>query len=319
MNQELLPAAVLGGPEKLSKQARQEIQELSGARPQRFVAELLFNWLVVAGSMSVGVYYDNFWVTLICIFIISTRQMVLGLLLHEQVHRLGLRGKYGDWIVNVTTVYPLFITTVEDYAKVHLMHHKYFFTHKDPDFLRKSGDEWTFPTSWKKIIKIIARDITGFNTLRLIRGKTAPANADEFERRNPSPKGLRWLFFISLAGVLTLVNGWGIFLIYWVLPILTVTQLLIRWLAICEHKYNLENASILDSTPLIELKWWQKLLIPDLNFAMHAYHHAHPGVSFSNLPKVHAIYEREGLINRTAIFKGQGAYLKYLFSKPYKQ
>jgi fatty acid desaturase len=44
------------------------------------------------------------------------------------------------------------------------------------------------------------------------------------------------------------------------------------------------------------------------------YHHMHPGVSFSNLPKVHAIYKSEGLVDESAIFHGQGAFLKHLVS-----
>jgi hypothetical protein len=40
----------------------------------------------------------------------------------------------------------------------------------------------------------------------------------------------------------------------------------------------------------------------------------HPGVSFANLPKVHEIYRKEGLVDESAIFHGQGAYLRYLLS-----
>jgi hypothetical protein len=97
-------------------------------RPIRFCFELAFAWLAIAALIALGVYADNLAVTLICIFLISTRQMVLALLLHGQVHRLGLRSKYGDWLVNVLAVYPLFVTSVESYAKAHLSHHKYFFT-----------------------------------------------------------------------------------------------------------------------------------------------------------------------------------------------
>ena len=43
--------------------------------------------------------------------------MVLGLLLHEQVHRVGLLNQYGDWVVNILVAYPIIFTTVEDYAK----------------------------------------------------------------------------------------------------------------------------------------------------------------------------------------------------------
>ncbi|MGV3655105.1 MAG: fatty acid desaturase, partial [Noviherbaspirillum sp.] len=181
-----LRPAVLSGADALSPAARRQIQALSGARPVRFCAELVLTWVSIATFIAAGVYFDNLVVTLLCIFLIGTRQMVLGLLLHEQVHRLGLRSKYGDWIVNVLAVYPLFVTTVEDYAKVHLSHHKYCFTKDDPDFIRKSGEEWTFPKTPGKLLLIVVRDITAMNLIRLIRGKTAPVTS-EFTRRNPSP------------------------------------------------------------------------------------------------------------------------------------
>ena len=310
-----LRPAVLGGPDRLSPEARLEILALSGARPWRFLSELVFHWVVIAAAIGAGIHYSNIAVTVLCICLVGTRQMALGLLLHDQVHRLGMRWKYGDWIVNIFAGYPLFATTVEDYAKVHLSHHKYFMTPKDPDFVRKSGEEWTFPASWKMLLKIFITDVTGLNTVKLIRGKTAPANVMEFNRRRPSPKWLRLTFYAVLIVTLTLVHGWLAFLVYWVLPILTTFQLMIRWTAVVEHKYNVENASVFEVTPLVRLKLWQRILLPDLNFAMHAYHHMHPGVSFANLPKVHEIYKREGLVDESAIFNGQGAYLWYLLRK----
>ena len=60
------------------------------------------------------------------------------------------------------------------------------------------------------------------------------------------------------------------------------------------------------------LSWWERLLLPNLNFAMHPYHHFFPGVSFSRLPKVHAIFEREGLIDERHVFRGYAAYLRYI-------
>ena len=311
----ILRPAVVAGPRSLSPAARAEIRALSGPRKGRFLLELAVNWLVIALTIAAGVHFDNLLVTLLCIYIIGTRQMILGLLLHEQVHRLAIRGKYGDWFVNLFAVYPLFATTVEDYAKVHLSHHKYFFTRKDPDFLRKAGEDWTFPARWTTILRMVLRDLTGLNTIGLIRGKTAPTGVDEFNRPHPSPKWLRIGYFVALAVILTLVHGWIVFLVYWVVPILTVLQLIIRWLAACEHKYNVENGDILETTPLVRLKWWQRVVIPDLNFAMHVYHHAHPGISFANLPKVHEIYRREGLVDESAVFNGAGAYLSYLFKR----
>jgi fatty acid desaturase len=308
-----LRPAVLADAGALPASARREILALSGARPARFAAELAFTWLSIAGLIAAGVHFDNLAVSLLCAFLVGTRQMVLALLLHEQVHRLGLRSKYADWIINVFAVFPLFVTTVEDYAKVHLSHHKYCFTKDDPDFIRKSGAEWTYPMKPRQLLGIVLRDLTGMNVIRLIRGKKAHATA-EFTRRNPTPKWLRIGFFMTAAALLTAVGGWTIFLLYWMLPILTVTQLMLRWVAVAEHEYNIEDGSIHETTPLLQLTWWQRMVFPDLNFGLHVYHHMHPGVSFGNLPKVHEIYVREGLVDDSAIFYGQGAYLKYLVS-----
>lgn len=287
---------------------------LSGDRPLRFCTELAFAWLLIAVFIVVGLYADNAAVTLLCIFLISTRQMVLALLLHEQVHRLGLRSRYADWLVNMFAVYPLFVTSVESYAKVHLSHHKYFLTKQDPDFIRKSGDEWTFPKPFRKFLILVARDITAMNVVGFIRGKSG-FSTDEFTRRHPTPKLLRISFFITVAAVLTAAGGWKVFLIYWVIPALTFFQLMVRWIAVSEHQYNIENGSVHQTTPLVKLTWWQQILTPDLNFGLHAYHHIHPGVSFANLPKIHQIYVQDGLVNERAIFYGQGQYLRYLLSK----
>ncbi len=306
-----LRPALLG--DSLSAEGRAKVIALSGARPLRYMLEVAITWLTIAGLILIATYAHSLAVSVFCIFMISTRQTALALLMHDQVHRLGLRTKYGDWLVNLMIGYPLLVSTVEDYAKVHLAHHKYYFTSSDPDFLRKAGEEWTFPKSIPAILMIIARDITGLNVLRLIKGKKATKSA-EFNRRNPSPRWLRIGFFVTLVTVLTLLQGWTIFLLYWMLPLLTMTQVLIRWGAVAEHEYNVEGGSVLDTTPIVELKWWQRIIFPDLNFGYHVYHHFHPGVSFSKLSEVHQIYRDEGLVEESAIFKGQGAYLKHLIA-----
>lgn len=312
---ETLRPTLRGGPDCLSDAGRSAVIALQGPRPALFWFHVALNWLLIAAAIAIAQWSGNLFVVLVAILFIATRQMVFGLLLHEQVHRLGSRSKYADWFVNVFVVYPLFVTTVEDYAKVHLSHHKYFFTSKDPDFLRKNGPKWTFPMRLADLLKIALRDVTSLNTIALIRGKTAPRNAEEFQRRNPTPKWLRVLFFVSAGALITIFGVWPQFLLYWVLPVVSITQLLVRWIAVIEHQYGVENAHVHDVTPMIRLKWWQKLLFPDMNFAMHVYHHHHPGVSWANLPRVHEIYKAEGLIDESAIFQGQGAYLSYLVKK----
>jgi len=217
--------------------------------------------------------------------------------------------------VNLFAAYPLLVLTVEGYAQVHLAHHREYFSENDPDFIRKSGEEWSFPKTRGEIAKLFLADALGINTLKLIRGKKQPRQGFVFARRYPIPIWVRPLYFVALAGALTWTGTWGIFLLYWVLPILTVFQVIVRWGAICEHKYNLPGASVPDSAPLILLSWWERLLLPNLNFAMHPYHHFFPGVAFGGLPKIHEIYCREGLVVHENLFLGYRAYMRFITKK----
>ena len=301
---------VLGDRQSLSAAARAEILALGGPRPQPFLLTALYAWAVIIGVVWWALDAQSVWVTLLAIVIVATRQNMLALLVHDQAHCLGFPAKPGDLIANLLAGYPLLVLTVEDYAQVHLSHHKYFFTEKDPDFLRKSGPEWTFPMSGRQLAKLLLTDLLGLNVWGLIKGKKLQGEA--FKRPHPTPKWVRWGFYACLVGVLTATHAWGVFLLYWVVPLLTVFQVIVRWGAICEHKYNLLHASIAESSPIIMPRWWEKLLLPNLNFTLHPYHHFFPGVSFSMLPKVHAIFCREGLIDDSRVFHGYAAYLKYL-------
>lgn len=310
-----LRPAVLSTGRDLSDQATREIQSLAGARPWRWCAELLKTWALIAASIWLAVVANHWAVSLLTVLVVASRQMVLGLLLHEQVHRLALKGRWGDLLANVLAVYPLLATTVEDYAEVHLRHHRHFMTERDPDFVRKNGPEWQFPMPLRKLLKIIATDLLGLNTIKLIRGKTAPAGA-EFRRPHPTPKWVRPAYLLAVAGLITWVGAWPEFLLYWVLPVLSVTQLFVRWIAVLEHEYGHEGASVGEVTPLVRMPWWQRALLPDLHFAMHAYHHNHAAVSCWNLPRVHAVYQREGKVDEAAVFNGAGAYLRWLCGSP---
>ena len=83
--------------------------------------------------------------------------------MHDQAHCLGFKARFGDVITNIIAAYPLLVLTVEGYSKVHLSHHRHFFTQDDPDFLRKSGEEWHFPKKMSNLGKLFLRDLFGLN------------------------------------------------------------------------------------------------------------------------------------------------------------
>jgi fatty acid desaturase len=306
-----LPPALLGDKSRLSDRARAEIRDLSGARPIAFLSQAFGAWGVIVAVIALAVHLNQVWMSLLAIAIVATRFNILALLVHEQVHFLGLRGRFGDLVANLLVAYPLLGITVEGYAGVHLSHHKYFFTEKDPDFLRKSGVDWNFPMSAVHLARLFLSDLLGLTFIKLLTGKRLD-EAHVFKRPHPTPKWVRPTYYLVAAALLTYAAMWQVFLVYWVLPLVTVFAAIVRLGAITEHVYDLPSASVVDASPLMLQRWWEKLLLPNLNFSLHPYHHYYPGVAHLNLPKVHEIFTREKLVSGENVFHGYWAYLKYL-------
>lgn len=275
-----------------------------------FLKTLLNAWIVILGVIFLAVYLDNIVLSLFAIYIIASRQNILGLLIHEQAHFLGPKGKIGDIIANLFAGWPLLVLSMENYAKVHLAHHGHYFTEQDPDFMRKNGKDWTFPLSTRHLIWIGLSDFFGINIVKMIKGKNKDVGI--IKRPNVMPTWVRIMYLLFFAGLFTYFHIWTIFRIYWILPMLTVLQLIVRLGAICEHKYNVLGGIVAESTPIITLSWWEKLLLPNLNFSYHIYHHYFPGISYRLLPKVHEIFIRDGMVNEKNIFHGYFSFLRYL-------
>jgi fatty acid desaturase len=309
-----LPSPLSGDHRSLSSGARAEIQALTGSRPFRFIVQLTLAWLTIAAVVWFASTSGSILVRIAAIVIVSSRQLLLGFLIHEQVHDLALPRRGGDLVVNLCAAFPLLVITVEGYTQVHLAHHKYYFTQADPDFVRKNGPDWAIPMTLDRLARLFLSDLLGLNSVRLIRGKRTNTYRAEFNRPRHPPLAIRIAFYVIAVAATSVLGGWPVVLIYWVLPLLTVTQALLRWGALCEHKYNLVDPEITASSPIIVLRWWERLILPNLNFTLHPYHHYFPGVPYVDLPYVHAIFAREGLLDRAKVFDGYGQYLRFILN-----
>ena len=308
----MLPAAVDVSRDSLPRDLVEKVHALNGSDPKTFTITLVAAWGVIIAAVYFAERVGTWWASLLAIVLIATRMNVLGLLVHDQVHMLGYRGRYGDLVVNLFCAYPLLLLTVPGYARVHLSHHRDYFTDRDPDHLRKSGQEWTFPKRPRELLSIALRDLLGLNLVKLIYGKNVERGLDKFVRRSVDPAWVRPAFLLAVIAAVAVTGSWRLIALYWLLPMATVMQLIVRWGAVCEHEYNHCGASVADTTPLIELSWWERMLLPNLNFSLHVYHHYFPGVPFSRLPEVHRLFCDAGFVNHAAVFRGYGAYLKYL-------
>ena len=85
-----LAPSLSGDQSSVSDEGRAEIRDLTGARPFSFLALAFGAWAVIIAVIVLAIHIDNIWMTLLAIVIVATRLNILGLLVHEQVHFLGL-------------------------------------------------------------------------------------------------------------------------------------------------------------------------------------------------------------------------------------
>src|SRR5437762_13007572 len=69
---------------QISEETRKKIIRLSGPKPRRFILEAVLAWVAILTSVCIASFSGNIFITLLAIFIVATRQNVLGLLIHEQ-------------------------------------------------------------------------------------------------------------------------------------------------------------------------------------------------------------------------------------------
>lgn len=309
---EPLPPAIEGESDRLSPEGKASIRDMMGSDPTGYIATLATTWISIAAAIALAAWADQFLVGAAVVIFVGTRQNILGLLIHEQSHRLGLQSKSGDHVANLFAAFPLLIT-LEGYRRVHLKHHKFFFTDDDPDYARKQGKEWTFPQKARHFVLTLLKDAVGLNIARNFKGKRVEESGRE-HRGTPAWVRLALYAFVGLALSWAGWAGWKLFLLYWLLPLLTVMQVIVRFGAICEHKYNLIHPTMAQATPMIQPRWWERLLLPNLNFTLHIYHHWYPAIPFRKLPQVHRLFQREGLVNEANMFRGYVAFLRYLLT-----
>ena len=201
------------------------------------------------------------------------------------------------------------------YRVVHRLHHNHLYGPQDPDIALHGG----YPRGKGYLLRKLATDLAGltaWKTYKYFFGAPA-ANATTREAQRPlddtSPALRRaalrdrWgilAFQVGAPIVVIALFGWTGLLKYavlWVLPAVTVLQVILRVRAICEHGAPRDHASPLTAArtnlagPLLRL-----VLFPHhVNY--HIEHHLFPAVPHYNLPRLHEALRARGILENAEL------------------
>jgi fatty acid desaturase len=263
-----------------------ELKRLSVLQPWNTVAVLVLDWAVIAAAIALSSHFGGFWLYLLAVTVIAGRMHGLGVLMHEAAHFRFLKDrKMADLVGDLFTAWPI-MATVDGYRQNHLAHHQHTNTDKDPDWAVKLGKvPFTFPQRvWVVTLNLLGY-VVAVNSLRDLAQILPRVSAAKQTGRY---KLARLGYYLAVAVLITLLGAWKGFLLYWVVPYLTLFFLFLYVRSVAEHFGSMDYDEELGSTRTVMPYFWERFFFAPHNINYHLEHHLFPGVPFYHLPELRA-------------------------------
>lgn len=275
------------------------VRQLSAIDPLRSSVAIAAEW---AGIIVAVVVYQRFlhpiFLPLVVMWI-GARQHALGVLMHEGAHYLLFRNRRLNAIVSeLFLAWPLFITT-RAYRGSHFAHHRHVNSERDPDLARKQSSEWEFPKSGRALFALLAKDVFGLNTHQQFLELADMSDQKDVSRGFDAYGAARMVFYILVLAAVTYFGLWPVFLLLWVLPILTWLKMVMRVRSIAEH-FAIENDHVYTRSRTTLPSFLERLFVAPRNINFHLEHHLYPSVPFFRLPQLHAMLMKDAVYQSRA-------------------
>jgi len=263
---------------------------------------VLHAWALIFSAMAFFALWPNPLSFLIAVVVIGNRQLGLAILMHEASHRLlfaqaTLNDRVGAWLCGAPVGASLRL-----YRPYHLSHHRHTQQEQDPDLSLSAP----FPITRSSFRRKVMRDllgVTGFQR-RVAQCREAMGMASGPLANMAALWRNERAFLLSnvvLLAVLSAAGAWWLYLLLWVLPLLTWYQLISRLRNIAEHAVvgpaddPLRNTRTTLANPLMRLvlaPYW-------VNY--HLEHHLFVYTPCWKLARAHRLLRDQGLLPRMEV------------------
>ncbi|GIV35083.1 MAG: fatty acid desaturase [Chitinophagales bacterium] len=290
---------------------RDAVRELAKLSPLRSMAAIALEWALLTGAIALHRQFPHPVVYAFAFVLIGTRMYALYSLMHDGMHYLLLKNKFfNDLCTRLFLAWPLFLSLSRT-REAHLRHHLHLKTADDPEMAHLQYDEFKFPKTRRQWLAIWMMDLTGINFLRYFIAKKIRAARKVLSGRSvpgimPKPvsyhQALKLVYYTVLAAVLMWTNTFMAFVLYWLLPYMTLYQLLNRIRLSTEH-FHIASEEVYQ-TRTVKSGWIERALIFPHNINYHAEHHLFPYVPFYRLPALHRLLQQHSAVSRRIYVTG---------------
>ncbi len=289
-----------------------QLASLGPASSLKNGTHVLGEWALIVGAVAFSEWFASPWAVVAAIPLIAARQHALAALAHEAAHGRLFPGRWNLHLAEAFVAWPLLLST-RAYRRVHMAHHRFLSTPKDPDWVRNRPDLWEERRGFGAVAR--GMHLAGLRVEQLDLAQMFVGTAQ------PSSKGatggaihaiVRAVYYLVAALIITFLGGWSILGTYWLLPLFTWFLLLMRARGIAEH-WAVEDSGPLTQTRTLLLSPPFRFFFLPMNMGYHLEHHLYPSVPFTGLPRLHReLMADPDYAKRAHVTRGLGQLLREL-------
>ena len=237
---------------------------------------------------------------LMTVVMVAVLQHRLSGLAHDASHHVLFRNRLANELVSdLFLMFPIMAMT-QMYRASHLGHHQFVNDpDRDPDLIRLKGPAHQFPLQkahfWQRYV---LKGIWPPTMLPYLFGRAKAANLSgvaEHELRTVYRKKvarcLRGAYWLSVFTAIHALHAWPVFLLFWVLPLLTVYPFLMQLREIAHHSNAPDDGDLTNSRVFVVNPLLSAAIFP-YGQAFHLTHHLFAMIPHYRVAEVHNLLMR---------------------------
>lgn len=253
-------------------------------RPALHVAGV---FAMIAATIALFTWLPHVLTLVVCCLIIGALQHHLSIIQHEAIHYLLFTNRRINNFVGALTGHLIFFTM--SYRWVHWEHHRQLGHDDDPDL----PNYVDYPND----IGYVARDflwhITGLAAVtQFVRQSRAKSPDGAEQKKRPFDRGLIGVAFtqLILLGLFAWFSRWELYLLLWIVPLLTVAKSLTHFRNVAEHAQLRDLGDpTLSRLRTVLCGPVEGFFFAPMNFNYHAEHHFYTGIPYHQLPRCYEL------------------------------
>ena len=257
---------------------------------------------VIALAVALFSVWPNPLTFLLAVMIIGSRQLGLAILMHDAAHRALFKTGWANEFFGVWICGHPILADMHSYRHYHLTHHRFTQTDKDPDLVLSKP----FPTTRASLMRKFARDLTGRTgikqlgaqialSLKLAGDSDAIAGAAN-QAQAFKGGGMRGPVLANavIFALMWATGSWWYWFAFWLLPLMTWFQLVLRVRNIAEHALTDFSDDPFQNVRTTRAGWLARALVAPYWVNYHLEHHMVMHVPCWNLGKMHRLLLAKG-------------------------